>query len=94
MSVEALIQVLADTRALLACPSNDFARSRWRNTEAAVAEIDGIIGRIHAADTIKLLELEALYGPTSSLQEFAIESGWGDAFLMLASRFDSAIADL
>jgi len=94
VSVEALIEVLADTRALLARPSNDFAWSRWTNAEAAVAEIDGIIGRIHAADTIKLPELEALYGPTSSLQEVSVESGWGDAFLMLASRFDAAIADL
>ncbi|GAA0745412.1 hypothetical protein CA233_02875 [Sphingomonas sp. ABOLD] len=89
-----MIQVLADTRALLARASNDFAWSRWGSAEAAVAEIDGIIGRIHAADTIRLLELEALYGPTSSLQEVAIESGWGDAFLMLASRFDASIADL
>lgn len=94
MSCEALVAVLADTRTMLAREDNDFSWSRWANSNEAVAEIDDIVRRINAAETIKLLPLQILFGPTSSLQEVSIESGWGDHFLRLASRFDDAIADL
>ena len=91
MSSEALVEVLTETRTMLARPNNDFSWSRWKDGEAAVAEIDAILGRIEAAETIKLLPLQALYGPTGSLQEVSIESGWADDFMKLASRFDDAI---
>ena len=94
MTCEALVDVLDDTRTLLAREDNDFSWSRWANSNEAVAEIDDILRRINAAETIKLLPLQVLFGPTSSLQEVSIESGWGEEFLKLASRFDNAVADL
>src|SRR5262245_41663641 len=94
MTCEALVEVLMDTRAMLGRPDNDFSWSRWKDAAAAVAEVDDVLKRIDAAETIKLLPLQALYGPTGSLQEVSIESGWTDDFMRLASRFDQAIADL
>jgi len=93
MTCEALVDVLEDTRTLLAREDNDFSGSRWGNSNEAVAEIDDILRRINAAETIKLLPLQVLFGPTSSLQEVSIESGWGDEFLKLTPRFDKAVAD-
>ena len=94
MCQKALVQVLKDTRAMLARPDNDFSWSRWNESEAAVAEIDDILRRIEAAETIKLEQLELLYAPTGSLQEVSINSDWEDTYLKLSSRFDRAIADL
>ena len=94
MSEEALIRVLRDTRAILSRPGNDFSWSRWQDQKAAVADIDDILRRIEAAETIKLAQLEALYAPTGSLQEVSIDSDWEDEFMKLSSRFDRATADL
>ncbi|MES2444638.1 MAG: hypothetical protein V4574_17575 [Pseudomonadota bacterium] len=94
MSQEALIEVLEEARDLLSRPDNDFMWSRWRNASAAVADIDHILKRIGAAETIKLAPIEALFAPTGSLQEVSEGSGWGDEFLALSSRFDAAIEDL
>jgi hypothetical protein len=94
VSQKALVQVLKDTRAMLARPDNDFSWSRWNESEAAVAEIDDILRRIEAAETITLEQLELLYAPTGSPQEVSINSDWEDTYLKLSSRFDRAIADL
>ena len=36
--------------------------------------------------------LRALFLPTGKLQETALDGGWGDAYLVLARRFDAAMA--
>ncbi|MFF5235251.1 hypothetical protein [Dactylosporangium sp. NPDC000521] len=36
--------------------------------------------------------LSILFAPTGPIQEVAISSGWGDAFLEPADRFDAAVA--
>jgi hypothetical protein len=94
MGCDALVEVLKETRARLAQPENDFGLSRWKSAAAAVAEVDGILRRISAGETIELFDLEMFFAPTSSLQEVSLHSGWGDDFLRLASRLDAAIADL
>ena len=43
-------------------------------------------GETHKA----LQSLSLLFAPTGSLQEVASSTGWGDAFLRLAARFDEA----
>jgi hypothetical protein len=85
-----LLQVLRDTRAFLARPDNNFAWSSWRNAQAALQEIDGLIERVSlgAADP---QELRVLFAPTGPIQEVSSSSGWGDTFLELAGRFDHAV---
>lgn len=94
MSQEALVFVLQDVRALLGRPGNDFAYSRWNGPDQAVAEIDDILRRIEAAETIRLSSIEILFAPTGSLEEVSEASGWGEAFVQLNQRFEEAIADL
>jgi hypothetical protein len=36
--------------------------------------------------------MEVLFAPTGPIQEVSISSGWGEAFLSLAERFDAAMA--
>ncbi|MEV4750410.1 hypothetical protein AB0K21_28945 [Streptosporangium sp. NPDC049248] len=85
-----LLRVLGEVRVLLAQPDNDFAWSSWKNADAALAEIDAAIARIDAGGRIPP-GLVTLFAPTGRLQEVASSSGWDDAFLALADRFDAAL---
>ena len=85
MSNDRLLSVLADARALLARPGNDFSWSRWDNAREAVVEMD----QLAAKPSVQ--ELRLLFAPTGPIQEVSLPSGWGGDFLLLACRFDAAI---
>ena len=89
-----LVEVLQETRGFLARPSNDFAWSRWDSAQDALGEIDNLIKRIQAGDMPDRLDLRVLFAPTGSIQEVSLSSGWGQEFIELADKFDSAIASV
>ncbi|WP_433222591.1 hypothetical protein ACQP00_23895 [Dactylosporangium sp. CS-047395] len=82
-----LLAVLADVRALLARPDNDFAWSSFADRDGALAELDALTARVRTTGEVPS-SLRILFAPTGPIQEVAISSGWGDAFLTLADRFD------
>jgi len=91
----ALIDVLLEARTLLSRPDNDFSRSTWDDAAEAVAEIDAALKRVRADDVAPgrmPIAITVLFAPTGPLQEVALSSGWGDEFLAVADRFDTAIA--
>ncbi|WP_433064191.1 hypothetical protein [Dactylosporangium sp. CS-033363] len=83
----ALLAVLADVRVLLARPGNDFAWSSFLDRDAALTELDALTERVRTSGEVPSA-LRILFAPTGPIQEVAISSGWGDAFLTLADRFD------
>ncbi|WP_238013109.1 hypothetical protein KZZ52_38975 [Dactylosporangium sp. AC04546] len=85
----ALLTVLADTRALLARPGNDFTWSSFGDTASALAELDAFTAAVRAGAPAPT-GLRVLYAPTGPIQEVSLSSGWGDEFLDLATRFDAA----
>lgn len=87
---EALLAVLADVRALLARPDNDFSWSSFGDPRTALEEIDGYIAAIRSGKPPPLM-LRVLFAPTGPIQEVSLSSGWGDEFLAVADRFDAAI---
>lgn len=91
MNKQALLQVLRDTRALLARPGNNFLWSSWKDAEAALKEVDTLIERVSTGATFDQTELSVLFAPTGPIQEVSLSSGWGDAFLKLAEQFDNAM---
>lgn len=92
LAVAELLAVLADARALLVRPGNDFAWSSWEGAEDALGELDGLTAAILAGALPRRLDLDVLFAPTGPIQEVRLSSGWGDAFLEVASRFDAAIS--
>ena len=40
---------------------------------------------------VDYMKLKGLFGATGPIQEISIDNGWSDSFLLLASRFDSAV---
>ena len=87
-----LVEVLREARALLAQPGNDFAWSRWEDRDEALRELDRNIAAIASGSLPERLGLSILFGPTGSIQEVSVSSGWGYEFLAVAARFDAAEA--
>ena len=82
---------MLEARRLLALPDNDFSYSSFVDQEAALDELDAYIAELRAGST-KTGGMSVLFLPTGPLQEVSLSSGWGDAFVALADRFDAAAA--
>ncbi|MFL5539828.1 MAG: hypothetical protein ACJ8J0_12585 [Longimicrobiaceae bacterium] len=85
-----LVDVLRECRALLAHPDSDYLWSSWEDADAALEEIDGMIAAIEQGEPLSRW-WSVIFAPTGPMQEVAISSGWGDAFLALANRWDAAM---
>jgi hypothetical protein len=91
-NLRSIISVFEETRELLAAPDNDFAWSSWTGREDALAELDDILASLRRGVLPESLSMEILFAPTGPIQEVSLSSGWGEAFLALAERFDEAMA--
>jgi hypothetical protein len=86
-----LTKVLLEARALLARPENDFAWSSWSDCAHAIGELDALVALLEAGERPERLALEVLFAMTGPIQEVSLSSGWSEAFLALATRFDAAV---
>ena len=86
-----LLTVMFEARRLIALPGNDFTWSSFIDQEAALEEIDGFISELEDG-TADPYWIGMLFLPTGPIQEVSLSSGWGDAFVALADRFDLAAA--
>jgi len=87
-----LLDVLRETRAILARSDNDFLWSSWEDADAALTEVEGLIERIEAGRLPYRITISVLFTVSGPIQEIALSSGWGDEFLALAERCDAAVA--
>jgi len=85
-----LLEVLRESRALLARPENDYLWSSWEDGAAALEEVDGIIAAIEQGQPLSRW-WSVIFAPTGPMQEVSLSSGWGDAFITLADRWDAAM---
>lgn len=85
-----LADVLREAILWLQRPDNDFAWSSWNDAEQAVSELSTHIATLGAGKLPPKLDLTVLFAPTGPIQEVSVSSGWGEAFLSLAERFDHA----
>lgn len=83
-----LAQVLESAIELIELPDNDFAWSSWESSEEAKKELSELLSRVRSGDLPDRLDVSVLFAPTGPLQEVSLSSGWGEAFLKVAERFD------
>ena len=83
-----LILVLESAIELVSLPENDFCWSRWQGAKEAIAEIDSLRKEILDGSLPERLTVALSFGPTGPLQEVSLSSGWGEAFLRVADKFD------
>ncbi len=89
-----MLEVLNETKRLLARPENDFAWSSWASAADALKEIDALIETIDRGEKPERIAISVLFAPTGPIQEVSVSSGWGDEFLVVAERFDRALSAL
>ena len=92
LNTDWLIAILEESKRLISLPENDFSWSSWEDAEDARREIDGVLSTLRSGESPNVSQMQVLFAPTGPMQEVALSSGWGDAFLDLVSRFDAAIA--
>jgi hypothetical protein len=86
-----LLSVLEEVRRLLAADDNDFTWSSWQDRDDALREIDVLLADVQSGTLPSTLALHVLFAPTGPIQEVSLSSGWGDAFIAFADRFDAAM---
>jgi hypothetical protein len=90
--VARLVSIFEEARGLLTAADNDFTWSSWRDREDALVEIDTLLSELRSGILPSARTLVVLFAPTGPIQEVSLSSGWGDAFIALAERFDDAMA--
>ncbi len=83
-------ELMAELRALVDRAGNDFSWSGWDDTADALAELDELAEEWRRTD-VAPYPLRTLFLPTGALQELALSSGWGEAYLRLAHAFDEIV---
>ena len=86
-----LADVLREASTWLSRPGNDFAWSSWENADKALAEVSALVAVREPGKLPPRGDLSVLFAPTGPIQEVSVSSGWGEAFLELAERFDLAV---
>lgn len=85
-----LVEVLAATIELLSLEGNDYSWSSWSTREEALGEVEPMLRLAESGVAPDHGAVCLLYFATGPLQEVAISSGWGEAFIKLAERYDAA----
>lgn len=89
-ATELLVNVLQAAIELLSIEDNDFAWSSWRDADEAVAEVKAILAIVESGELPERIGVSVIFAPTGPMQEVSLSSGWSDAFLKVAERFDYA----
>ena len=72
-------------------PFADFVWSRYENAEEAITDMTRIIAALRNGDEAVLKEIQLLFGPTGSIQEISISSGWGNEYIEISARVDRCL---
>jgi hypothetical protein len=86
--LEELIEILFSSIELLSLPDNDFCWSSWVDQNDAVTEINDIITELQNGQIPERLKVTVLFVVTGPIQEVSLSSGWADAFIKLADKYD------
>jgi len=83
-----LIHVLESALELVELPGNDFCWSSWEDVGEAKVELELLLQLLRTGGVPRRSSISILFAPTGPLQEVSVSSGWGEAFLTIAERYD------
>lgn len=89
---ESLIHVLESAIELISIPDNDFCWSSWSSEQEAKKEIQSLISIVKNGALPEKVKISVLFAPTGPLQEVSLSSGWAEAFLKVAEKYDEVEA--
>ncbi len=83
-----LIELLEQVVTIIQQTESVFLWTKDLTDEEIIRELTTHIQRLHANDITNIDELKILFAPTGILQDLALDSGWGKAFLVISSQAD------
>jgi hypothetical protein len=89
-----LIEILEAIKKLILEPKTNLTWSTFDSKNDLIFEIDAHIQKLKLRDFSKVKDLILLFAPTSDFQEISLSSGWGNRYLDISERFDTAIEAL
>jgi hypothetical protein len=89
-----IIKILETVKKLILEPRTDISWSLFESKDDLIIEIDAHIQKLKLRDFSKVKDLILLFAPTSDFQEISLSSGWGNRYLDISERFDTAIEAL
>ncbi|WIX80882.1 hypothetical protein QRX50_09005 [Amycolatopsis carbonis] len=85
---EQLCEVITGLLNILRTGEHDVTWSSYRSTDDAAAELEELKRRIKRGDAQAEQRFAELCLPTGALEEIAVSSGWGLAWVELTRRID------
>jgi hypothetical protein len=84
-----LVEIIDELVAIVQAHPQDLNwQPHYDNEQQLVSDLRDHARRIRQGDGSRLAELKFSLLPTGDLNEIAFSSGWGDAYVRLANRFD------
>lgn len=82
-----IIYLLTEIKAKITDDS-DVVWTRFNTVDELREHIDNHILRLNEGDKKVINDINVDFGPTSTFQELSIQNGWGEDYIVLASKFD------
>jgi hypothetical protein len=76
----------AITRTIELLQNSDNSLYTHRSVDEVIATLQAIQTEFEQTGQLDHVQLNLLFAPTSSIQEIAIDNGWGEEFLVLAKE--------
>ncbi|MHA2370959.1 MAG: hypothetical protein ACXADX_19260 [Candidatus Hodarchaeales archaeon] len=83
--------LLEEVMVILETNDSNLAWSGYDSEEEIIGELRDHIEKLEANELSMIAEIKLLFAPTSSLQDIAIQSGWGEDFLAISSKVDGLV---
>jgi hypothetical protein len=90
-NIKALRILLEEVVVILETSDTNLAWSGYNSAEEIIGELCDHIEKLKTNELTPIGEIKLLFAPTSSLQDIAIQSGWCENFLAIASKVDSLL---
>ncbi|MHA2496923.1 MAG: hypothetical protein ACXAEI_15710 [Candidatus Hodarchaeales archaeon] len=90
-NIKALRTLLEEVMVILETNDSNLAWSGYDSEEEIIGELRDHIEKLEANELSTIAEIKLLFAPTSSLQDIAIQSGWGEDFLAISSKVDGLV---
>ena len=90
-NIKKMFCLIQEVIEIIRLPSTNTLFSEWNTPADAINHLNQLLEKLKNNDKQAIFELKILFGPTGSLQDLSISSGWGYKFLYLANRFDKLI---
>ncbi|MFQ5976775.1 MAG: hypothetical protein ACE5OZ_01435 [Candidatus Heimdallarchaeota archaeon] len=90
-TINALRALLEEVVMIIETSDTNLTWSGYDSEEEIILKLRDHIGKLGVNEIATVAEIKLLFAPTSSLQDIAIHSGWGDDFLAISSKVDGLL---